>query len=197
MQPTPQPRYRTNFPSSWDIPLYSFQSATPHPKQSVFWWVLQVLEFHIQWNFVVIIPNIFLYIWPLLYNLTLYPHPSYSFIYLTASGLSCSLLGLRCGVWILHCTACGLVALCLGGSQCPDQGLNLHPLHWKADSWPLDHQWSPYPHSSFGLVGEVSIFEHNSICLSILLLMNSQAVSSFFHTKTCRILHNNEKKNWK
>ena len=25
----------------------------------------------------------------------------------------------------------------------PDQGLNLHPLHWKADSYPLGHQGSP------------------------------------------------------
>ena len=26
------------------------------------------------------------------------------------------------------------------GSQLPDQGSNLHPLRWKAKSWPLDHQ---------------------------------------------------------
>ena len=25
----------------------------------------------------------------------------------------------------------------------PAQGSNLHPLHWKVDSQPLDHQWSP------------------------------------------------------
>ena len=29
------------------------------------------------------------------------------------------------------------------GSELPDQGLNLHPLLWKAKSKPLDHQGSP------------------------------------------------------
>ena len=29
------------------------------------------------------------------------------------------------------------------GSYFPSQGSNLHPLHWKVDSYPLDHQGSP------------------------------------------------------
>ena len=29
------------------------------------------------------------------------------------------------------------------GSSFPNQGSNLHLLHWKADSYPLDHQGSP------------------------------------------------------
>ena len=37
----------------------------------------------------------------------------------------------------------GLVAPQHMGSLFPDQGLNPHPLHWKADSLPLDHQGSP------------------------------------------------------
>ena len=38
----------------------------------------------------------------------------------------------------------GLVAPQHVGSQFPDKGLNPHPLHWKADSLPLDHQGSPF-----------------------------------------------------
>ena len=37
----------------------------------------------------------------------------------------------------------GLVAPQHVGSQFPDQGLNLHSLHWKADSQLLDHQGRP------------------------------------------------------
>ena len=37
----------------------------------------------------------------------------------------------------------GLVAPWHVGSQFPDQGLNLRPLHCKVDSLPLDHQGSP------------------------------------------------------
>ena len=33
--------------------------------------------------------------------------------------------------------ACGIL---------PDQGSNLCPLHWQADSQPLRHQGSPFPH---------------------------------------------------
>ena len=39
--------------------------------------------------------------------------------------------------------ACGLSCPAACGSQFPDQGLNLRPLHCKADSLPLDHQRSP------------------------------------------------------
>ena len=35
------------------------------------------------------------------------------------------------------------------GSQFPDQGSNPHPLHWKADSYPLAHQSSPSPCDSY------------------------------------------------
>ena len=37
-----------------------------------------------------------------------------------------------------------VVALRHVGSYFPNQGLSPHPLHWKADSSPLDHQGSPY-----------------------------------------------------
>ena len=42
------------------------------------------------------------------------------------------------------CGARGLVAPWHVGSQFPDQGWNLRPLHCKADSLPLDHQGSPH-----------------------------------------------------
>ena len=35
------------------------------------------------------------------------------------------------------------------GSESPTQGSNQHPLHWKADSYPLDHQGSPGPLGCF------------------------------------------------
>ena len=57
------------------------------------------------------------------------------------SGFSC------CGAWTLGCSASVLVVHRLG---CPaacgtfsDQGRNLCPLHWQADSYPLYHQGSP------------------------------------------------------
>ena len=37
--------------------------------------------------------------------------------------------------WLSCSEACGIF---------PDQGLNLCPLHWKADSYPLHHQGSPH-----------------------------------------------------
>ena len=51
------------------------------------------------------------------------------------------LLGTRASVvvaLVLSCSvACGIF---------PDQGLNLSPLHWQADSYPLYHQGSPVPY---------------------------------------------------
>ena len=47
----------------------------------------------------------------------------------------------------------GLVSLRLVGSQFPHQELNLHPLHWKADSLPLDYQGSPWGLSPWLIVG--------------------------------------------
>ena len=46
-----------------------------------------------------------------------------------------------CGTQALE--RAGLVAPWHVGSQFPDQGWNPRPLHWKADSLPLDHQGSP------------------------------------------------------
>ena len=43
-------------------------------------------------------------------------------------------LVMACGVSSCH-TACGILVL--------HQGSNLHPLHWKVESKPLDHQGSP------------------------------------------------------
>ena len=37
--------------------------------------------------------------------------------------------------WFFVCVACGILT--------PVQGLNLHPVHQKAKSQPLDHQESP------------------------------------------------------
>ena len=53
------------------------------------------------------------------------------FIYLAASGFSCGMRDLWCSCGIFHCSACGLLV--------PHKGLNLHPLHCKAN---LDHQGS-------------------------------------------------------
>ena len=51
----------------------------------------------------------------------------------------------------------GLVALRHVGSQFPDQGSNLCPLRWQADSLPLGHQGSPHgPHSG----SLMSVFRH-------------------------------------
>ena len=57
-------------------------------------------------------------------------------IYLTALGLSCLLQ-----TQLLWCV--GLVDLHHVGSCFLDQGWNLHPMHWKVNSSPLDHQGSP------------------------------------------------------
>ena len=51
--------------------------------------------------------------------------------------------------WAQQLWHAGLVALWHVGSQFPDQGSNPHPLHWKADSLPLDHQGSPQVLSYF------------------------------------------------
>ena len=42
-------------------------------------------------------------------------------------------------------SSCGVDSVVLRqmGSQFPDQGSNLGPLHWKVDFSPLDHQGSP------------------------------------------------------
>ena len=55
--------------------------------------------------------------------------------------------GLRsCGCW-LWSRGSAVAALRLCGSRAcgifPDQGLNLCPLHWRVDSFPLSHQGSP------------------------------------------------------
>ena len=47
-------------------------------------------------------------------------------------------------VFSLQLMRVGLVAPRHVGSQFPDQGSNLCPLHWKADSLPLDRQGSPW-----------------------------------------------------
>ena len=39
----------------------------------------------------------------------------------------------------------------------PDQGLNLCPLHWQVDSYPLHHQGSPSPSFLLGLLELVSV----------------------------------------
>ena len=51
----------------------------------------------------------------------------------------------------------GLVAMRHVGTQLPTQGQNLHPLHWKADSQPLDHQGSP-PKCLFLRRKQISLF---------------------------------------
>ena len=65
--------------------------------------------------------------------------------------------GLHCGAWALNCKAqaslvsvwrsltcvVGFAAPWPKGSEFPHQGLNPCPLHWKADSQPLDHWGSP------------------------------------------------------
>ena len=81
-----------------------------------------------------------------------FPSPSCVFLkniyLLVASGLSCSTwdLSLRARwlqvVWVRQLGLAGLVAPQHMGSQFPDQGLNLCPLHWKMNSQPLDHQGS-------------------------------------------------------
>ena len=53
----------------------------------------------------------------------------------------------RCSAWAAGARASVVVALGLSCSVAcgilPDQGLNLCPLHWQADSYPLCHQGSP------------------------------------------------------
>ena len=56
-----------------------------------------------------------------------------------------------CGVWALL-LRCASSIVVVRGLSCPvacgilvsQPGVELHPLHWKADSLPLDHQGSPY-----------------------------------------------------
>ena len=69
------------------------------------------------------------------------------------SGFSCcwapalGLLGSSsCSLWALECrlSSCGTLASC--STACgifPDQGSNLYPQHWQANSQPLNHQGSP------------------------------------------------------
>ena len=52
-------------------------------------------------------------------------------------------LGVRASVVVAHGLSCSMVC-----GIFPDQGLNLCPLHWQADSQPLDHQRSPPLYSS-------------------------------------------------
>ena len=68
----------------------------------------------------------------------------YMFICLATLGLSCSTWGLRSSLWHagsvvsaqkLSAVACGI--------DFSHQGLNPGPLHWRAESQPLDHQRSP------------------------------------------------------
>ena len=78
------------------------------------------------------------------------------FTYLAALGLSCSMWDFHasCGIW--HCgrqtlqwlkdsgvAVSGLSYSRHVGIFVPDQGLNLCPLHCKANSQPLDHQGGP------------------------------------------------------
>ena len=62
-----------------------------------------------------------------------------------------------CDVWAFHwsgVSCCGAQALECGFSSCreglsgmwnlPRPGIELMSLHWQADSYPLDHQGSPY-----------------------------------------------------
>ena len=44
---------------------------------------------------------------------------------------------------LISCWSAGLGAPRHVGSSFPDQGSNPRPLHWKADSEPLDHQEVP------------------------------------------------------
>ena len=66
----------------------------------------------------------------------------------SGAALCCDTRASPCGGF----SCCGAGALEPGLSHCtcpvacgifPDQGSNPHPLHWKADSLPLDHQGSP------------------------------------------------------
>ena len=52
-------------------------------------------------------------------------------------------LSLRCVSSVVVVRGLSCPVACGKGSQFPDQGLNPCPLHWKADSLPLDHQGSP------------------------------------------------------
>ena len=48
------------------------------------------------------------------------------------------------GLWSMQLSHCGTQVSCyMVCGICPDQGLNLCPLHWQADSYPLLHQGSP------------------------------------------------------
>ena len=80
------------------------------------------------------------------------------FLWLQWAGaiLSCSVWashhgGFSCGAWALSMQASVVTAHGLNCSiVCrifPDQGLNLCPLHWQADSYPLYHQGSPLVYS--------------------------------------------------
>ena len=61
---------------------------------------------------------------------------------LAAPGLLCSMQAFSsCGAWALECEG-SVVALWRVRSYLPDQGLNLHPLYCRADSWPPDHKGS-------------------------------------------------------
>lgn len=52
-------------------------------------------------------------------------------------------LSLSCGTQDLFIVRAGLVAPWQVGSWFPNQGSNLPRLHWKEDSYLLDHQGSP------------------------------------------------------
>ena len=108
-------------------------------------------------------PPIFWWLWTCLF------FKSCIYLFLAVLGFPCFLLGL--------CSSCGMRASRYGGLSycraqalgcarglvvvvhrlsCPvacgiflDQDFNLFPLHWRVDSHPLDHQWSPVNISYF------------------------------------------------
>ena len=78
-------------------------------------------------------------------------------VFIAACGLSLVGASGDCWLWCVGFSLWGLLLLQSTGSvvvahgcgcsaACgifPDQGLNPCPLHWQADSWPLDHQGCP------------------------------------------------------
>ena len=65
----------------------------------------------------------------------------------------------------------------------PDQGLNPCPLHWQADSHPLDHRGSPsceFFINAFYHTADVTFYSHFTECLVVVFLI----------MKGCSILSN-------
>ena len=86
---------------------------------------------------------------------------------------ACGCMGFRsCGTWAW---------LPLGSGILPDEGLNLCPQHWLADSQSLDHQGSPVDFLMMVILSTVKQY------LTVIIICISLIISSIDHPFLCHV----------